>query len=60
MPTKTYELRHHANKREEATIVESVKRQQEVLLDTTVRLTEFFLKTALFLGSYQKAATGGK
>lgn len=44
MSTKTYELRHHANKQKEATIVESVKRQQEVLLDTTVQLTDFFFK----------------
>lgn len=47
MSTKTYELRHYANNQKEATIVESVKRQQEVLLETTVQLTEFFFKNGI-------------
>ena len=42
MPTKTYEIRHYANQAKIDRVAKSIAIQQELLLENTVWLTDFF------------------
>lgn len=42
MPIKTYELKHYANRAKVDRVAKSIAIQQELLLDNTVWLTDFF------------------
>ena len=42
MPTKTYELKHYANQAKVDRLAKSIAIQQEILLENTIWLTDFF------------------